>query len=68
MGSTVNLAARLCAGAADGEILVDQRTVAYVGETGLSVRAPVRVKGITEPVPHFALFAEQRGVEAAPSA
>jgi adenylate cyclase len=63
VGSTVNLAARLCAGAADGEILVDQRTVAYVGETGLSVRAPVRVKGITEPVPHFALFAEQRTIE-----
>ncbi len=60
VGPAVNLAARLCAGAADGEILVDQRTVAYVGEAGLVVREPVRVKGISEPVPHFALFADPR--------
>ena len=65
VGPTVNLASRLCAGAADGEILMDQRTVAYVGETGVSARPPVRVKGIAEPVPHFALFAEQRAIDAA---
>mgnify|MGYP003665060021 FL=1 len=65
VGPTVNLASRLCSGAADGEILMDQRTVAYVGEIGLSARPPVRVKGIAEPVPHFALFAEQRALDAA---
>lgn len=64
VGMTVNLAARLCAEAADGEILIDQRTVDLAGEVGVATRAPISVKGVRAPVAHFALFAE--GPVAAP--
>jgi adenylate cyclase len=57
VGSTVNLASRLCEQAQHGEILVDRRTVELAGDHGLSVRAPLEVKGFTDPVPNFALAA-----------
>ncbi|HSW14248.1 MAG TPA: adenylate/guanylate cyclase domain-containing protein [Solimonas sp.] len=56
VGSTVNLAARLCDQAQHGEILVAERTVELAGETGLRPRAPLAVKGYAEPVPNYVLL------------
>ncbi len=58
VGATVNLASRLCGEARNGEILIDRRTVALAGEDGLQTRPPIAVKGLAEPVSHFALFPE----------
>jgi class 3 adenylate cyclase len=55
VGPSVNLACRLCEIAADGEILVDSRTVELAGETGLEARGPGSIKGFAEPVPYFAV-------------
>lgn len=55
VGAAVNLASRLCAEAQDGEILIDRRTVSLAGEDGLEHRHPLSVKGVREPVAHFAL-------------
>lgn len=55
VGSSVNLASRLCELALHGEILVDERTVELTGEVGLAERAQLSVKGYPEPVRHFAL-------------
>lgn len=56
VGPAVNLAARLCEQAADGEVLVAAETIARCGErerAALESRPPVSVKGYAEPVPHF---------------
>lgn len=59
VGASVNLAARLCQNAADGEILVSERTVELAGlqaaQMGLQVRSPVRLKGFSEPQGYFLL-------------
>lgn len=55
VGSTVNLASRLCDQALHGEILVAERTVELAGEIGLKPRAPLAVKGYPEPVPNYSL-------------
>ncbi len=59
VGSAVNLAARLCAEAAAGEVLVDQRTAALLAardeRTRLSAGAQLRLKGFQEVVPSFVL-------------
>ncbi len=55
VGPAVNLACRLCEKAADGEILVDNRTAQLAGETGLESRDALSVKGFSDPVPLFAL-------------
>ncbi|MEK6807342.1 MAG: adenylate/guanylate cyclase domain-containing protein [Pseudomonadota bacterium] len=57
VGPAVNLASRLCEKAADGEILVDNRTAELAGEVGLESRDPLSVKGFGEPVPLFVLQA-----------
>lgn len=54
VGAAVNLASRLCELAADGDILVDSRTVELAGEAGLKTRDAIAVKGYAEPVPLFA--------------
>ena len=65
VGSAVNLAARLCDHARDGEILIDDATLAASTERGerLSVldREPLTCKGFVEPVRHYALGALQPG-------
>jgi len=53
LGSVVNLAARLCAEAADGEILVDQRTRSSVSRP--ASQREVRLKGFPEPVATYVL-------------
>lgn len=58
VGATVNLATRLCAEAADGEILIDRRSIDLAGEVGVAARPPISVKGLRTPVPHFALYSE----------
>jgi adenylate cyclase len=59
VGSAVNLASRLCAEAADTEILADQRTadLANGGEAGLNLvsSAPRKLKGFVQPVPSYLL-------------
>ena len=59
VGSAVNLASRLCAEAADTEILIDQRTVdlANTAEAGLQLvsSAPRQLKGFMQPVPSYLL-------------
>jgi adenylate cyclase len=59
VGSAVNLASRLCAEAADSEILVDQRTVdlAKGSDAGLQLASsvPRNLKGFVQPVPSYLL-------------
>ncbi len=59
VGPPVNLAARLCALAEPGQILVDQRTVGLLGEDGgaqgFTKLEPVTLKGFTRPVTVFAV-------------
>ena len=57
VGAAVNLASRLCEQAADGEILVDNRTAELAAELGLQSRSPLAVKGFAEPVPLYVLQA-----------
>jgi adenylate cyclase len=56
IGDAVNVAARLCAAAAPGEILVGGRTVDLVGSGGgFEGLPPIRLKGKAQPVPLFRL-------------
>jgi len=60
VGGAVNLASRLCAEAAHGEVLVDQRTRELMGGDGHEVLAPaaaLTLKGYREPVSSFRLTA-----------
>ncbi|MDP9140442.1 MAG: adenylate/guanylate cyclase domain-containing protein [Pseudomonadota bacterium] len=52
VGPAVNLAARLCAEAADGEILTDAQTLeaAGISASAFDTRAEMNLKGIAEPV------------------
>ena len=52
IGMVVNLAARLCAVADGGEVLIDERTYQLVGERLVTEALPPKVlKGIDQPVP-----------------
>jgi adenylate cyclase len=54
LGSTVNLAARLCSKAGPWEVLVDRATTDLVDEgIDLQARTPVALKGYEDPVPVF---------------
>src|ERR1043165_8022184 len=54
IGTVCNLAARLCAEAKDGQILIAQRVAVAVEEvTGLEEVAEVCVKGLPQPVVAF---------------
>ncbi|QRK13638.1 response regulator [Archangium violaceum] len=55
IGDAVNVAARLCALAGPGEILVGERTVALLAgqDSGFEELPPVRLKGKPHPVPLF---------------
>ena len=58
VGNAVNLAARLCARADNGEILVDDRVAGALDGNKASVlgdRPPEALKGFAEPVPVYAL-------------
>lgn len=56
-GSVVNLAARLVALAAPGEVLVDEGLAAVAGSDRADALAPVEVKGFDEPVAAFRIGA-----------
>jgi len=57
VGSTVNLAARLCQVARSGQILIDAKTRELLGEDGRLKEEPrVTLKGFTDPVPVFAFI------------
>ncbi len=54
IGSTVNLASRLCASAHAGQILVSQAVAKELGDqAGLKPLAPIPLKGFSGPVPVF---------------
>ncbi len=54
IGDSVNVAARLCAVAAGGEILVGERTYEMIGAAGRFERLePVKLKGKAQPVPLY---------------
>ncbi len=58
VGPAVNLASRLCGEAADGEILVDTRTVELAGaSTELKAGQALTLKGYAQPVPSYVLTA-----------
>ena len=55
VGSTVNLAARLCQSAQSGQILVDRETRKLLGDDGRLTEEPrVTLKGFSEPVAVYA--------------
>ena len=54
IGNATNLAARLCAEAAGGEVLIDRKTMAAVdGAFPCSEAGPFELKGYSQPVPAF---------------
>ena len=58
VGNAVNLAARLCSRAEDGEILLDDRVGAALAGHGpyvMDERPPESLKGFSDPVPVYAL-------------
>lgn len=55
VGAPVNLAARLCSAARDGEILVDERTAELAGSNGLEPRGAMQLKGLSHEVAVFAV-------------
>jgi class 3 adenylate cyclase len=59
VGAPVNLAARLCSAAADGEILVDERTAELTGINGLEPRGEMQLKGLSYEVAVFAVPVRQ---------
>ncbi len=61
VGSAVNRASRLCEHAANGEILIDQRTVELAGTVDLHERTPLPLKGFAQPVQHYAAEAPRSG-------
>jgi class 3 adenylate cyclase len=61
IGNVVNLAARLCASAKDGEILVDRAAAQAVGKTVVLVEQEARaLKGFDQRVPIFAVGTSSR--------
>jgi len=66
IGDAVNVAARLCALAGPGEILVGERTVELIGAGGrFDELPPVRLKGKSQPVPLFrVVLAEEQKANA----
>jgi adenylate cyclase len=56
IGGVTNLAARLCAEAIGGQVLVDRKIMARVeGLFAATEIGPLALKGLTHPVPAFAL-------------
>jgi class 3 adenylate cyclase len=54
LGTVVNLAARLCSDATARELLVDHRVFLQTEDDfGYTERAPVTLKGFSEPVPSY---------------
>jgi GAF domain-containing protein len=69
IGTVCNLAARLCAEAKDGQILVGQRVAVAVEETiPLEELGELSLKGLTQPVVAFNVPTSEAGFDAAPPA
>jgi len=66
VGMPVNLAARICSIAADGEILLDDRVAASLPTDAVLQRGKIALKGLSHPVPVFELKADP-GFEAHPT-
>ena len=68
IGSVVNLADRLCGEALGGQILIDRRTRASLGDVAdVEAAGPFALKGYAQPVPAFRLKALREGVSTSPS-
>jgi adenylate cyclase len=66
IGNVVNLAARLCGAAEDGQILIDTIAAAEIGDVAaLSSLGTRMLRGFSEPVPVFSIAPE--GDAAAPA-
>jgi class 3 adenylate cyclase/HAMP domain-containing protein len=62
-GSAVNLAARLCADAKDGQILIDSKVVATIGETiSIEPVGELTLKGFYRPIRAFNVCAAQADI------
>jgi class 3 adenylate cyclase len=55
IGTTVNLASRLCDRAEPGTILASQRTIAAAGVEATLLPEPMQLKGIPQPVPVYSV-------------
>jgi class 3 adenylate cyclase len=56
IGNVTNLAARLCAEAKAGQVLLDRKTMAALdGAFGTDSVGPLTLKGFSQPVPAFLL-------------
>jgi adenylate cyclase len=64
IGNVVNLAARLCGAAEDGQVLIDAVATAEIGDAfGLISLGTRSLRGFSEPVPVFSIA---RQADAAP--
>ena len=66
VGTPVNLAARLCNRAADGEVLSDDRTQAALRKDDAvtsTAREPEQLKGFPDPVPVYSLMPPEEAIE-----
>jgi len=69
IGNVVNLASRICAAAADGQILIDAAAAAEVGDAfALAPLGTRPLRGFAEAVPVFAVKLHDRDVVALPAA
>ncbi len=55
VGTAVNMAARLCSAAGDGETLISQETVALTGVAGVHARGAMPIKGLADDQQVFVL-------------
>jgi adenylate cyclase len=61
IGTVTNVAARLCAEAKSGQVLVDRKTAASLeGVFDFDALGPFQLKGFAQPVPAFALVGESK--------
>lgn len=68
LGDRVNLAARLCALAGSGEVLVDNRTAELLGDQmSMEARGTVELKGFREAVLVWSLQLDEAGISRVPA-
>ena len=67
IGTVTNLAARLCAEAGAGQVLVDRKTLARIDDQAqVQPLGPLVLKGFAQPVPAFLVTGLAQGAASAP--
>ena len=67
IGTVTNLAARLCAEAGAGQVLVDRKTLARIDDQAqVQPLGPLVLKGFAQPVPAFLVTGLAQGAAPAP--